>query len=818
MNRRTSPRLALAALLLLAWPLAQSAADTPIATTLYKEGAGKIEGDLLADSVKSVAVDGGTVTVVQRDSATAESTLTFATDAVADGSVTNAKLDATVARVLNGAAQADGIDIDGSELRFAAEDGTITRIALPTGGLNQAAVDARVAAGTKAAARAGSTARWTASEIPTLASLGLAETDGDWLGFERTTVLRLSSGHAATLVHDTGLDLAGDEDSITITMSGLSGSETVSVPTLLALPDVPNGTNLLLASRTGDAHAFTLQSRQFYLTHAGDNIGIADGQVADQRDITLVAAGRRLEAFADRQQPDAPYAQPRLSPVLSSAGNVKFGTRDGQVTAHVDLPTPATNYEALASGAFVPQTRQQNPDIGSGSGRRFLDASFAHDGTTFTVFAVIRDGVQQSVELLPVATRNKTTDLVLEVAGVDYHFAEATFYSEGDQAGATYNDATDNADAYVWRGSWPALPNPTEWEIEVRKTPVDLPKPADPGDDGKVPTAASGAYVLRTPASVPTPADPQDDGEVLTAQSGAFAWQPLRVRSADIVDGAVELADMDANSVGAAQIEDGAVTGPKLAAAAVTTAKVADAAITRAKLAPDALASAIPKISAFPESPDEGERAEALVDLTWQTVGVLRPAALGHGNTGWAYDGRTAIGSLGPVAPAQIVLLGWYSTDSHNNTALQGRLVVERASPTAKAVSKIVLDGTEHPFAAAANLPAFRASSATVANPFASTSEHVVAIHFTDGSLEFGTVAVPARSTIVFAQHNWGLSPGEWTEAGLERVIAGQVAAWSLAANDDALPDAKRGVFVGTASQVAAAPVVEGRLYFEVAN
>lgn len=789
-------------------------ADTPIAVTLYKEGNGRIEGDLLADSVKSVAVSGETVTVVQRDADTAESTVTFST-APANGSVTKAKLDSDVVAVLDGAVQADGVDISGNELRFPAEDGTITRVTLPSGGLTQAAVDARVVAGTKAAARAGSAARWTAAEIPTLASLGLAESDGDWLSFSRTTVLRLSSGHAASLVHDTGLDLLGDEDSITVTMSGLSGSETVPIATLLALPDVPAGTNLLVAGKTGDAHPFTLEARQFYLTRNNADVGLADGQVADQRDVTLVAAGHRLEDSADRRRPDAAYAQSRLSPVLSSAGNVKFGTRDGKVTAHVDLPTPATNYDTLARGSFAPQTQAQNENIGSGSGRRFINVSFAHDGTTFTVFAVIRDGVQQEIELLPVETRSATTDLVLDVAGVDFHFAEASFYSEGDQAGATYDDATDNADAYAWRGSWPALPNPTAWSVKVKRTPVDVPTPASPADDGKVPTAAAGGYVLRTPsglsaiASDATLAGTGAAGSPLGVAAGGVGAAQLAanaVTSAKIADGSVELADLDANSVGTGQIEDGAVTGAKLAAGAVT----------RAKLAADALAETVAKISAFPTTPSEGDRAEALTDLTWQNVGVLRPAALGNGNFGWDDDGVTELGSLRPH-PADVVLLAWYSTNGANNSSLRGRLVVERFGTDSKSVSKIVVDGTEHAMSAAPNLPHFR-RSATLANPFSGSSEHTIAVHFADGTRAFGAVQIPTRSTIVFAGHNWGLAPGEWTEAGLERVIAGQVADFAEAANDAVIPDAKRRVFVGTAAQVTAAPVVEGMIYLEVAN
>ena len=50
-------------------------ADTPVGTTLYKVGAGKIEGDLLADTVRTVTVAGSVITVVSRDENAAERTL-----------------------------------------------------------------------------------------------------------------------------------------------------------------------------------------------------------------------------------------------------------------------------------------------------------------------------------------------------------------------------------------------------------------------------------------------------------------------------------------------------------------------------------------------------------------------------------------------------------------------------------------------------------------------------------------------------------------------------------------------------------------------
>ena len=71
-------------LIVLAAALAAAArADIPIADTLYREGDGKIEGDLLADSVKSVTVSGSVITVVQRDADAIERTANFDVAALA---------------------------------------------------------------------------------------------------------------------------------------------------------------------------------------------------------------------------------------------------------------------------------------------------------------------------------------------------------------------------------------------------------------------------------------------------------------------------------------------------------------------------------------------------------------------------------------------------------------------------------------------------------------------------------------------------------------------------------------------------------------
>ena len=110
-------------------------ADTPIATTLYKEGAGKIEGDLLADTVKSVAVDGDTVTVVQRDADAAESALTFDVGG-GSGGLSQAQVDARIrpfARAATDVADLDSIgssDVTGADELFIHDDsaGEVARV------------------------------------------------------------------------------------------------------------------------------------------------------------------------------------------------------------------------------------------------------------------------------------------------------------------------------------------------------------------------------------------------------------------------------------------------------------------------------------------------------------------------------------------------------------------------------------------------------------------------------------------------------------------------------------------------------------------
>ena len=127
------------------------------------------------------------------------------------------------------------------------------------------------------------------------------ETATDLLTYTRDdAAFDLSSGHAAGITHDTGVDLLASDSSIVISASGLSGSATIDVAALRAEPNVTAGTNLVVTSRTGDAIAFTLQGRQFYAAHDGDNLILADGQVADNRSFTIAISGYRVEQAADR--------------------------------------------------------------------------------------------------------------------------------------------------------------------------------------------------------------------------------------------------------------------------------------------------------------------------------------------------------------------------------------------------------------------------------------------------------------------------------------------------------------------------------------
>ena len=132
------------------------------------------------------------------------------------------------------------------------------------------------------------------------------------LDYSTTATYPLTSGHAAGVTHKTGVLIKRGDLTVFVSASGLTGVEPTAVSALLALPSVGGGVNLLATSRTGDVKAFDLQSRQWYIgidksVASGDVLGeviVADGQVAEERVVTLTRYGSRAAPGTDARKTD----------------------------------------------------------------------------------------------------------------------------------------------------------------------------------------------------------------------------------------------------------------------------------------------------------------------------------------------------------------------------------------------------------------------------------------------------------------------------------------------------------------------------------
>ena len=270
-------RLALLALSVLAALAAR--ADTPIATTLYKEGDGLIEGNLLADTVKSVTVADGTATVVQRDATAAESTITFTVGAggggaapaewakasadqpSVNGQVLLRDLDGTIGwNTIGGASIADDSvsarkivadTITDTELADSVADrllpgggttgqvlakssanaydaGWVTPATGSGSGLSQAQVDARIVAGVLAEARAGNTSRWGKAKLPSDAVYTATQR------FSAADETKLDSVEAGATADQTAAEVVS-------LIEGLSGAARLDANALRNLPSGGSG-------------------------------------------------------------------------------------------------------------------------------------------------------------------------------------------------------------------------------------------------------------------------------------------------------------------------------------------------------------------------------------------------------------------------------------------------------------------------------------------------------------------------------------------------------------------------------------------------
>ena len=324
----------------------------------------------------------------------------------------------------------------------------------------------------------------TGTKPPTDAEANVDEdlaTDG--LAYTRNTSYDLTAGHLAGLAFATGATLKRGDRTITVTAVGLSGSATVQVADLLAKPDLTAGTNLLVSNREADAVPFALDGRQLYLTHDGNDVNIADGEIAEQRRFDFATYGYRLKDKADaRKDVKDGFADVDLS----NRGNVQFSADGDAIKGHVDLPADTGAEEVLASFTGTPAARQAD-GVTAGI---VLNQSVSIDGHAFTVKSIDYEEEHLSILIaLDAGTQAAFRPLSIGVRGGDFRetFARAEF-STGDQY---------NPDFFEWRA-----PNPMTVGTEVT---FDLYEAAGPGN-----------YVAK-----PTDAD---DGKFWGVASGEGAW------------------------------------------------------------------------------------------------------------------------------------------------------------------------------------------------------------------------------------------------------------------------------------------------------
>ena len=303
-------------------------------------------------------VGGGLVRAVSSQFDVVSGRLSLASDSVGvdeigDGAVTEGALDNLLRDTLEGSADASSLSVSGHVLSLDDNEGNTSSVTLPSsgggggGGLTQGEVDARIAARVKGYAVVGgpgvqpSVDMVEASSVVEAAGIGVDDgvllwDEGDSvyklasvpqlrdvvrvdedvasnpLSYSTTGTYQLTSGHAAGVTHDTGVELAHGDMLLTLSASGLSGVAQVDVIELLGKPEVAAGVNAVVTGVTGNGVSVMLQSRQFWVFHSGGKVVLADGQVADSRLFTINRLGWRLEEFADKRAATTRVPKSRL--------------------------------------------------------------------------------------------------------------------------------------------------------------------------------------------------------------------------------------------------------------------------------------------------------------------------------------------------------------------------------------------------------------------------------------------------------------------------------------------------------------------------
>ena len=119
------------------------------------------------------------------------------------------------------------------------------------------------------------------------------------LTYSRTASYDLAQGPTVGQTYDTDVDLSGGDDAIVVGLQGVTGTATVNVAAIRALPSIAIGTDVVLTAAV-DSVDFTIDSRQYYLARNENNLLVASGEINDMQVVNFRINGYRVESYADR--------------------------------------------------------------------------------------------------------------------------------------------------------------------------------------------------------------------------------------------------------------------------------------------------------------------------------------------------------------------------------------------------------------------------------------------------------------------------------------------------------------------------------------
>ena len=683
-------------------------------------------------------------------------------------------------------------------------------------GLDQAAVDARVAALARSYALA---ATADAAARTALAALfGGAAADAERLPY---TALRgtpdfdeLEEFEAA---FRTDVALATNA-SVTVA----DRNTWYAIPGDTKIPDAADDREVVFTVRTTGEPDGGLRSNLATLLGtaagaAGGAVGVGGVQFGNPPDDNRYWLGRSTDGkFLFATDTGGTYLLTLADSRLDVTQHVGGGSPKGNVEIHFDAAndelygtapdTPAALGDRLASTTFT-----RTFYLGHGTGVRNLGLSVATpSGTTITVGDVLQDSAPNNdlvITVLPFNSRAALRGLQLRIGGETLAFSSAEYSLGDDPPGPGINP-----DGYIWSAR--TAPG---WRIPAGSVTFEVFEPFGP--ENRVPEATqaqidAGFYYLKAASPIPaweavptglTQAQVDSRvaaGTLAQARAGNTSrWPPSKLElPADVVTNG-ELAALTSTTLAADDsvvVDDESVsTGNPLRLASVASLdrRWKDATVRR--------------VAAIPSNLEHGATFYLTAEDTVGGYAALTAAALSEG-AGW-YRGSPEVGAIAPDADGLDGIYFFTGTGP-----LENRLAVLRKSTNTRAPSQLALevevadadggfsiDRETFPLEAATTLSGggslthFWASAVQTSPPMIAGVSYRVEVEYSDGSKEWADRTYePAQYT-----YDWpaGLTEsGRLSEAAVDaRVVAG-TRVEARAGNADPWPLAKLPIWTGT--------------------